>query len=168
MQIKCTREERDCEIMIANDVACIWMPHYHSLAWIQYLNASLSLSIAPSASLHPSLPCALSLSLWHLSHRLSTQSPPHPNPIVTFSHCPSVICKTAHLARYRERWEEMSHSSAKQRTITLECQLAKWCWRWREEVVAVVGGRLDEWAEEWRMTGAAPFYCAFFKDMAVF
>lgn len=125
--------------MIANDVACIWMPHYHSLAWIQYLNASLSLSIAPSASLHPSLPCA-----------------------VTFSHCPSVICKTAHLARYRERWEEMSHSSAKQRTITLECQLAKWCWRWREEVVAVVGGRLDEWAEEWRMTGAAPFYCAFF------
>lgn len=35
-------------------------------------------------------------------------------------------------------------------------------------MVAVVGGRLDEWAEEWRMTGAAPFYCAFFKDMAVF
>lgn len=29
-------------------------------------------------------------------------------------------------------------------------------------MVAAVGGRLDEWAEEWRMTGAAPFYCAFF------
>lgn len=35
-------------------------------------------------------------------------------------------------------------------------------------MVGVEGGRLDEWAEEWRMTGAAPFHCAFFKDMAVF
>lgn len=121
--------------------------------------------------LSPLLPLPLSIHLFPVpSHSLSGiyhivsphSPPPHPNPIVTFSHCPSVICKTAHLARYRERWEEMSHSSAKQRTITLECQLAKWCWRWREEVVAVVGGRLDEWAEEWRMTGAAPFYCAFF------
>lgn len=26
----------------------------------------------------------------------------------------------------------------------------------------------DEWAEEWRMTGAALFHCVFFKDMAFF
>lgn len=49
-----------------------------------------------------------------------------------------------------------------QSTITLECQLAAWCRgegmvRWR-----------DEWADEWRATGAALFHCVFFKEVAFF
>lgn len=90
--------------MMANDAACIWMPHYHEFALIQYLNASLSLSISFSLSL--SVPPH---SLTSMSYSL------HTSPIFTFSHCPSLICKTAHLARHREWWEEMSHSTASSR-----------------------------------------------------
>lgn len=89
---------------MANDAACIWMPHYHEFALIQHLNASLSLFISPSLSLCLSV-CPLTLS--HLSHLLSTLPPSS-----RFSHCPSLICKTAHLAQHREWWEEMSHSTA--------------------------------------------------------
>lgn len=51
--------------------------------------------------------CPLILS--HLSYLLSKP------PIFTFSHCSSLICKTAHLARRREWWEEMSRSTTSSR-----------------------------------------------------
>lgn len=97
-------------MMIANDVACIWMPHYHEFALILYSFISLSLF-----------------------------SPP---PSFTFSHCPTLISKTAHLACYRKWWEEMSCSTASSRP-------AHW------NVKAVSGWR-DVEMERWL------FHCGFF------
>lgn len=62
-----------------------------------YLSPSLSLSVCV---------CAPSLSHIHLIF-----SPHYPH-LHVFSLSLSIICKTAHLARHREWWEEMSHSTA--------------------------------------------------------
>lgn len=94
---KGTREVGNTEITAANDAACNRMPHYHEFALIQH-SRFISLSIA--------LPAPRD-ALTSISSSL------HTTPIFTFFLTVlALICKTAHLARYKEWWEEMSHSSA--------------------------------------------------------
>lgn len=142
-------------IMMANDAVCIWMPHYHEFALIQYLSAPLFLSITLSLSLFVRAP-----SFSHIYRIFSPNYPPHL--LHVFPHCSSLICKTAHLARHREWWEEMSRS-------TVSSRPSHWNFNWPSSV-EVEGWRdgRDEWTEEWRTTGAALLHCVFFKDVAFF
>lgn len=75
--MKFTQEHRNAEMLMANDAACIWMPH-HELALIQYLLFILP-HLLPSLSVSLSV-CPLILLIYHIFSLFFS----------SFHHCPAL------------------------------------------------------------------------------